>query len=582
MKILLAALIYFFSLLILVAESKEEEINKNVNGTPSRAYLNINNISTQFVNNGDSDLKSDGNSGFIFPKESSKTAVFQSGFLWGAFIDNDPQVRVGGSAYRHALQPGKIKPDGTPENPELAKNRIYRVRSDVYQGGPIVDLTWEADDEGKTEQEVRDLYERDWNEWPAVDGAPFDDIDDNGIYDPTIDLPGVKGTAQTIWYVANDLDPGITTFLYGANPLGIEFQATIWAYKDQGFLDNLFFRKHVIINKSISNFDSMYVTMWSDPDIGESGNDYAGCDSLLSLGYCYNATDIDSNYLPLPTPAVGFDLIRGPIAAGNNGEDKNRNGIDDASDFGIIEDKRVGPGYINLPMSAFYFFIRGDSLITDPTMGASEGSTQFYNFMTGRVGGTGEPYIDPHTGVPTTFPLSGNPATGDGWVDGDVHQASDRRIGIASGPFNMTPGDTQVVVIAQIAAGAQIDVDRFMAIDSLKKYSELAQTFYDESFPVPVSVNNVELKPTEFSLSQNYPNPFNPSTTINFSLPQSSFVTLKIYDVLGKEVITLINEEKNSGKHFIEFDASNLSSGIYFYNLQASEFGESKKMLLMK
>ena len=85
-----------------------------------------------------------------------------------------------------------------------------------------------------------------------------------------------------------------------------------------------------------------------------------------------------------------------------------------------------------------------------------------------------------------------------------------------------------------------------------------------------------------FELSQNYPNPFNPSTSISFSLPQSSFVTLRVYDVTGKEVASLVNEFKNTGNYSVNFDASKLSSGIYMYRLSSANTSISKKMLLMK
>ena len=87
---------------------------------------------------------------------------------------------------------------------------------------------------------------------------------------------------------------------------------------------------------------------------------------------------------------------------------------------------------------------------------------------------------------------------------------------------------------------------------------------------------------TEFSLSQNYPNPFNPSTTIKFQIPELSFVTFKVYDVLGNEMRTLVNEEKSIGSYEVNFDASGLPSGIYFYRLKAGPFVETKKMLLLK
>jgi hypothetical protein len=88
--------------------------------------------------------------------------------------------------------------------------------------------------------------------------------------------------------------------------------------------------------------------------------------------------------------------------------------------------------------------------------------------------------------------------------------------------------------------------------------------------------------PSEFALKQSYPNPFNPTTTIKFDIPELSFVTLKVYDVLGKEITTLVNEEKPAGRYELEFNATNLPSGIYFYRLQAGDFIQTRKMILMK
>ncbi len=89
--------------------------------------------------------------------------------------------------------------------------------------------------------------------------------------------------------------------------------------------------------------------------------------------------------------------------------------------------------------------------------------------------------------------------------------------------------------------------------------------------------------PSEFKLSQNYPNPFNPSTTINFSIPKASFVTLKVYDALGKEVASIISKNLQPGNYSQEFvAASNLGSGVYFYRLTAGDFNETKKFILAK
>jgi hypothetical protein len=99
--------------------------------------------------------------------------------------------------------------------------------------------------------------------------------------------------------------------------------------------------------------------------------------------------------------------------------------------------------------------------------------------------------------------------------------------------------------------------------------------------PVTVESDSISI-PDKFELSQNYPNPFNPSTVIGYQLPMASHISLKVYDVLGNEIATLVNEEKPAGSYKVEFDAFNLSSGIYFYKIQAENFIETKKMLLLK
>ena len=88
--------------------------------------------------------------------------------------------------------------------------------------------------------------------------------------------------------------------------------------------------------------------------------------------------------------------------------------------------------------------------------------------------------------------------------------------------------------------------------------------------------------PQESSLSQNYPNPFNPSTTIKYALPSATMARLSVYDMLGREVSVLVNEGREAGVHEVRFDASGLSSGVYFYRLQAGDFTQTKRLLLLR
>ncbi len=111
----------------------------------------------------------------------------------------------------------------------------------------------------------------------------------------------------------------------------------------------------------------------------------------------------------------------------------------------------------------------------------------------------------------------------------------------------------------------------------------LKQVDYDGSFEYSDEVEVMNsITPDEYFLSQNYPNPFNPSTKISWQVPVGSHQTLKIYDVLGNEVATLVDEYKPAGSYEVEWNAAGLPSGIYFYQLKAGSFVESKKMVLLK
>ena len=113
--------------------------------------------------------------------------------------------------------------------------------------------------------------------------------------------------------------------------------------------------------------------------------------------------------------------------------------------------------------------------------------------------------------------------------------------------------------------------------------SEIMWDFFkDYTLSEPTSVKNKKQFPLKFSLSQNYPNPFNPATSIEYRVASTEYITLKVYDVLGREVATLVNEEKHPGSYDVVFDGSELSSGIYFYKIQAGNFVETKKMILLK
>ena len=160
-----------------------------------------------------------------------------------------------------------------------------------------------------------------------------------------------------------------------------------------------------------------------------------------------------------------------------------------------------------------------------------------------------------------------------------------------NGVYNTTVSQTPL----NLAAGSGFKVGGYSTtrtmrarIDEFRVYSRALDTTeitstWNHQLPlvtgIPTPVLNI---PDKFILSQNYPNPFNPTTTIDFKVPVNELVTLKVYDVTGKEVTTLINEVKNAGTHSIEFNATGLSSGVYFYKIVAGDFMNVKKMVLLK
>ncbi|MDA3861897.1 MAG: T9SS type A sorting domain-containing protein, partial [Melioribacteraceae bacterium] len=392
----------------------------------------------------------------------------------GATINGEK--KVGGSTYDSGLRPGRIIGEGESsvrEDETLEHVRIYRVRRDLNDG-----FSSEiADGEGSAE-EIRAQYEKDWNEWPAQYGAPYEDVDNDGIYNPSFDIPGIPSADQTIWFVANDLDTAKCRRLYGSDPMGVEMQVTVWGYNSGAEIGNTLFRKYKLINKSGNAFDSMYVSVWADADLGAASDDFAGCDSALSLMFTYNGKPHDATYGDY-IPAVGFGLFQGPI-------------IPSQGDTALVDGK-YKLNYKNLPISTHYFFIGGDAVYNDPDLGSYiNGTLPYHDLFRGLSTSNGDPFIDPTTGKATKFTLAGNPVTGVGWIDGILHQPGDRRQGMVAGPFNMAAGDTQEVVVAFMASFGDNYID---AITKLKDTDYYMQGIYNNNFsdieraPVPPKVS---------------------------------------------------------------------------------------------
>ena len=527
----------------------------------SYAKVNINNVSTFVWNDGRMDIAPKNGSGFEYWKGTKRFSVFASGVYWGGYIDNE--IRIGGTKYRTSLKPGN----------EFGDTLIYKIRPDYK----TANLSGEINDEGKSEEVIRDRYEKDYNNWPVHLGAPFYDVDQNGLFKKGKDIPGFPNADQTLWQVCNDFE--VSDYIISSNPFyskqtNVELQITTWAYSKYELLKGVVFKRYKLINRSKTHtIKDIYLGIFSDPDLGDGGDDFAGCDTTLGLGYIYNSRDNDS-FWHQNLGAYGCLLLQSPIV---NASKEN---------YAVKNGQHVF-GKKNLGMTSFTHLTHEDcefcpiEYYYQPKF--------FYNTLQGLTYLSGRTYSDPLTKKITKFLLNGDPVAKTGFVDGILEPARDRHYLINSGPFYMAPGDTQEVIFAQIVTSS---TSRLGSITYLKYLAKYVKDFYvNGMFPKTTDVEKDTELPTHFSLEQNYPNPFNPETTIRYTIPASlnpskggTSVSLKVFDLLGREVATLVDEVKQPGIYNSQFSIRNsqLSSGVYFYILQAGDYISTKKMVLLK
>ncbi len=522
----------------------------------SYAKVNINNISTYVWNDGRMDISPASNAGFEYLKGTKRFSVFSSGVYWGGYIGNE--LRIGGTRYRTSLFPGN----------ENGNSRIYRIRPDYLKAN----LLNEISDENLSESEIRKNYDTDYRKWPVALGAPFDDINHDNTFTDGIDKPGFPNADQTLWLLCNDFEINRNDETFNpfySKPTEIELQITVWAYTKDDLLKGVIFKHYKLVNKSkTKTMKDMYVGIFTDPDIGNAMDDYAGCDTSLGLGYIYNSQNIDKIFGDRLT-VIGSLLLQSPKINSTS------------TDFASVNGKKVF-GKKEVGMTSFTYQVFETCDYCDP---GPDQPKYFYNSLQGLSYRYGSKTINPITNKSTKFPFSGDPVSNTGFVDFYLEPVYDRQLQINSGPFNMAPGDTQEVIFAQIVTSG---TSRLGLVTYLKYLAKHVKDFFkNEMFKNVTAENEPTEIPAQYSLSQNYPNPFNPETTINYSIPKNEHVTLKVFDVLGCEVATLVDEYKNTGTYNVVFNVktrhgASLQSGIYFYRLTAGSYSDTKKMILMK
>jgi len=433
-----------------------------------------------------------------FPRGSGVGMIYREGLMIGGLVNDGslPVLRAQGVFYRTSMIPGKITAQGQAENPSDPNvRRVWRVRPDYKTADlradaaeffqkPLKDVT-DADVAA-----VRQQYENDWMDWPASKGAPWYTTTGPDAYQvkygPGFDpnnpnhVPGIPGAHQTVWTVANDLNSDIGIQVFGSPSIGLELQVTEWAYSVSNPLNNIIFQQFRIIYKGTatsnpgSRIDSMYIVKWSDPDLGNYSDDLAGCDSVLGLGFVYNANTVDAEYQALgyPAPAVGFDFLQGPAYYTGNPNDSAVIGLKWRKGYKYWSENAL---------SAFVFFAAGTG-ISDPT-----NQYEWYNLMRAGLPRPAYPDYRPfwtafRDGYPTRYAVAGDPVTRTGWIDGREIPPGDRRIVLVTGPFSMSLGDTAEIVVALIGA---MGADNISSVQVLKYYDSYAQFAYDNLFVLP-------------------------------------------------------------------------------------------------
>jgi hypothetical protein len=434
-----------------------------------RKLMDVNTISTWYRNDGEffSDHSTTG-PGFEWPKGGGVYSIFSSSMWIGAKVketDTTKQIRVAtvghfGSEFR----PGIILADGTPDDYTKSRYRYYKVK-------PNEDSQTNAD----------------FAEWPVNDGAPFADLDGDGSYNPSVDKPALRWGGDIVYpdmmmfAVYNDAEEAAHTWIWGqSKPLGAEIRQLSWAYNRAGPFGQMIFMRFEVINKSRERWDSTYLVVWSDPDLGDAFDDCAGVDTSIfdqatgekrNLGFAYNGDNQDGppGYGSNP-PAVGYKYFQGP---------RIQTGIE--TDTAKWSGDWL-PGYKNLNVNGFNFYCNpGQGGCTTPDWYDPSRYAQAYNVMQG-IMVTGKSWVDPHNGDTTKFVFAGDPVTKQGWIYTDLLQPSDVRFTQPAGPFTIMPGDTQQVVVGIIVARGSSNLN---SITLLRQYADLSQTLFNNNFKLP-------------------------------------------------------------------------------------------------
>jgi hypothetical protein len=577
-KNLLFALLFFLALIIPIKITAD--IPKDYSPVFTQAAVQTNFLQTNNLNVA---VSSDGilsydrytfttvSAGLIWPVAAVQrlTMDYTAGLWIGAKVGPSRELRLAASLYSSHYSPGNIPVIGQVPSASVCNDprmKLYLVSLDdqtLINGGNRTKVA------GNRTYMIG--YDS-WAAWPVDLGAPYVEV--NGIpgYQPEWngDRPGIWHTTarpnELTFCVytdykncTNGIHASEISLPGGTLPLGVEVQQVTFSFSDSPYRD-MYFSKWRILNKSSQAWDSTYIALVDDGDIGNGEDDAAGCDTTRNLGFIYNYDNDDPDYGAAP-PALGYRILQSPMRFTGNNSDTAR------LPYGNYT------GYKLTGMSAYNVFTNSAS----GCFGDPDNAVTAYNFLRGKDG-CGNTMTNWVTGYTTQYRFSGDAYSRNGWFDSTY---GDRRQILSCGPFSMASGSEQFFVTGTVIGRGS---NNNQSVGAMLTASDDANNFYKSSFggtPIGITQTSNEV-PVRFSLEQNYPNPFNPMTKLKFQMSKSGFTSLVIFDVTGKEIATLVNEEMNPGTYEVSWDASNFPSGVYFYKLKTADFTQTRKMILLK
>lgn len=469
-----AAVLLFLAQPLYSAENPRRDRQKLAKGTIFQwKQLDGNRINCTVASDGPyADNRKSGQAGLEWPKGSGKTPIFTAGIWLGGVHRPTGQIRMAQMDYSSEYQAGPvIGTFNTTTNEDAAhiaaagdaRYRIYKINKRDTTG-----LTDNAD----------------FDEWPGDLGAPYEDRNANGQWDPGVDMPKFYGDQQ-MWFVINDINRALHQAVSLSPPMGVEIQNLYFVFNQVGPLGDMMFMKWRIINKSDADYDSVFIGMWSDPDLGDAGDDMPGCDTLLSLGYIYNADNDDGTAAGYgtPPPAAGWDFFQGPW-------------VPSAGDSALFDGTWI-MGRKNLPASSFVVYMNGNPNIQDPPDGSPEYIPQAYDYLNGKAG-TIHQALYRTDGSLMKYWLSGDPVTGTGDLPANFPLGAlppfDYRLMTNAGPFTLAKGDTQEIVGAWMIAQGSSNLN---SITKLKQIDGIAQQSFNDNFQVASAPPLPNIKVTE-------------------------------------------------------------------------------------